>query len=80
MVRGSRNYWFHAKDPAVGFGWSSPASWQGWLVLATYVAVVLGGAGFLVPARFGTYLLLLLASSAVFIGIAFLTGEPQQKP
>ena len=46
MVRGSRNYWFHAKDPAVGFGWSSPASWQGWLVLATYVAVVLGGGWF----------------------------------
>jgi len=35
--------WFRAKR--YGWGWT-PATWQGWAVMAAYMAVVLGWAGY----------------------------------
>jgi hypothetical protein len=34
----TNKYWFPAKR--YGVGWSIPATWQGWLVLAVYLAAV----------------------------------------
>ena len=36
-----RNYWFPAKS--YGWGWGFPTTWQGWLVLALYVTLMLAG-------------------------------------
>jgi len=33
------NFWFHVKS--YGFGWGLPASWQGWVSLVIYIALVL---------------------------------------
>lgn len=38
-------YWFAAKR--YGFGWSYPVTWQGWLVVAVYFALLFGGVAFL---------------------------------
>jgi len=38
-------YWFAAKQ--YGWGWSFPATGQGWLVVAIYFALIFGGVLFL---------------------------------
>lgn len=75
MTEQPNEYWFPAKR--YGWGWGIPRIWQGWVVLAAYVAVLVGAAHFLPPARHA------LAFSAVS-GIATLVlllvclrkGEP----
>jgi hypothetical protein len=37
-VKSGRSYWFSAKR--YGWGWT-PSTWQGWLVLVGYVALVI---------------------------------------
>ena len=57
-MKSEQTYWFHARDPEVGIGWSSPAAWQGWLALALFITAALGSAAFLVPqARAGVIVL-----------------------
>ena len=34
-------YWFHAKR--YGWGWGLPATWQGWVVLIMWIAIVTAG-------------------------------------
>jgi len=41
----SRQFWFPAKR--YGWGWGLPSVWQGWAVLITYFALVLGGIPFI---------------------------------
>ena len=36
----TKKYWFKAKK--YGWGWY-PGTWQGWLIVAAYVVVVVGG-------------------------------------
>jgi hypothetical protein len=50
-----RKYWFSAKR--YGWGWGIPSFWQGWLVLAAFVALLVVGS-FLFPpnAKLGAYL------------------------
>ena len=68
-------YWFPAKR--YGWGWSSPRTWQGWVVIGVYVALI--GAGIIVvpastrPAAFIAYLALL---TIVLIAVCWLKGEP----
>jgi hypothetical protein len=54
-MQNERKYWFPAKR--CGYGWGIPSSWQGWLVLAVFVAL-LGVGSFLFPphAKLGAYL------------------------
>ncbi|HET9750498.1 MAG TPA: hypothetical protein VFS06_14455 [Casimicrobiaceae bacterium] len=69
------NYWFPAKR--YGWGWGVPATWQGWLVVACYVALV--GAGIIAidassqPAWFMLYLVVL---TALLVTVCWITGEP----
>jgi hypothetical protein len=68
-------YWFPAKR--YGWGWGLPSSWQGWVVLAAFIALL--GAGLLLfppktnLAAFVAYVLIL---SALLFGICWLRGEP----
>ena len=34
-----KNYWFPAKR--YGWGWGLPCSWQGWIVMAAYVILLI---------------------------------------
>lgn len=60
------SYWFRAKR--YGWGWSLPASWQGWLVLGLYVLLSIGGALGLLPLLTADPLLYLVAFLA-YIGL-----------
>lgn len=68
-------YWFPAKSH--GWGWGVPATWQGWLVLLAYVALMVG-IGFRYPPdrQQGRFVLAVLALSAVFLAVVWATGEP----
>jgi len=39
MAEEKRDIWFPAKD--YGWGWGMPCAWQGWVVLCTYIGLVL---------------------------------------
>jgi len=68
-------YWFRAKR--YGWGWGLPSSWQGWVVLLMYLALVLGGIPLVqVPKGNLVYIVYLLGLTAVFIAICWLKGEP----
>ena len=40
-------YWF----PAKRYGWGSPCTWQGWLVLAAYLGLMVGAARLCPPEK-----------------------------
>ena len=44
-----QKYWFPAKR--YGWGWGLPIVWQGWVVMALFVCLLLGGAVVLLPSR-----------------------------
>jgi hypothetical protein len=68
-----KKYWFPAKQ--YGWGWGLPCAWQGWVVLAVYLALIIGG--ILIfgghPRITIPYMVIL---SAALIAICWLKGEP----
>ena len=69
------NYWFPAKRH--GWGWGPPRTWQGWLVLAAFFALLAVGALILLPRQqpvsFIVYSAILCA---VLVAVCYVTGEP----
>jgi hypothetical protein len=74
-VQAERKYWFPAKR--YGWGWGIPSSWQGWLVLAVFVGLLVVGS-FLFPIRteLGPYLAYVAVLSGLLVGVCWLKGEP----
>jgi hypothetical protein len=70
-----RSYWFAAKR--YGWGWGLPLTWQGWVVYALWIAVLLGSIRFLHLRQhpFG-HVAFLIGMIAVLLGICFWKGEP----
>ncbi|HEY6830075.1 MAG TPA: hypothetical protein VI259_24640 [Gemmatimonadaceae bacterium] len=69
------NYWFPAKR--YGWGWGVPHTWQGWLVVACYVALV--GAGIVAidaSARPAWFIFYLVVLTALLVAVCWITGEP----
>jgi len=68
-------YWFPAKR--YGWGWGPPATWQGWVVLVVFVALIVTGP-FLFPpqAELAAYLAYVGVLTVAMIGICWLKGEP----
>ena len=64
------NGWFYAKR--YGFGTGLPRSWQGWLVTALYLAVMIGGA-FLIGEHEIAFLGVALPATAIFMVVAMRT-------
>jgi hypothetical protein len=68
-------HWFPSKR--YGWGWGPPRSWQGWLVLAVFFALLAVGAILLVPAQqplcFVAYAAIL---SVGLIAVCYMKGEP----
>jgi hypothetical protein len=64
--------WFGPKR----YGWGlTPTSWQGWLLTAVFVAVVIVLAVTLAATQIWLYLALLAIATAVFITVAYLTRQ-----
>lgn len=71
----SPKYWFPAKQ--YGWGWGLPSAWQGWVVLAVYLALMLGGLVVFNPATNpNAYGVCAAVVSAVFMLVVWRTGEP----
>jgi hypothetical protein len=71
--RDSPEYWFAAKR--YGWGWDLPRTWQGWLVYAVYVCVLVLPA----MATDGNLVVLTLAiavATPVLFAVCWAKGEP----
>jgi len=68
-------YWFPAKR--YGWGWGIPSRWQGWVVLAAYLALVTAGIP-LVRAPYGNlvFVAYLAVLTIALIAVCWLKGEP----
>ena len=68
-------YWFRAKR--YGWGWGLPVTWQGWIVLVAFIALIIAGR-FLFPPKeqTGAFVSYLLALIALFVAICWVKGEP----
>lgn len=64
-------YWFAAKR--YGIGWTVPATWQGWLVLLLYLALLAGGLVLLSESLYR--LPYVLGITAVLIAVIVWKGE-----
>jgi hypothetical protein len=68
-------YWFPAKR--YGWGWGPPVTWEGWIVLASFFALVVAGI-FLVPPQqsMPAFVGYVIALTVVLTAICWLKGEP----
>jgi len=68
-------YWFSAKRD--GWGWGIPTCWQGWVVLAVFVALLVAGVVMFPPAkRQLAFLVWTICCSAALVAVCWLKGEP----
>ncbi len=70
-----KNYWFRAKR--YGWGWGLPLNWQGWIVLITYIGLIVAGT-FIFPPEENTvfFIIWTAAFSVIFLAICWIKGEP----
>lgn len=68
-------YWFPAKR--FGWGWGPPVTWQGWLVIAVYVALIVAAA-FAFPPRAlpAQFVGCIVGLSVLLTIVCWITGEP----
>lgn len=75
MSESDRDDWFPAKT--VGYGWGPPRRWQGWVVLALYMAAVVGLALRFPPQREpAVFLIGVGVATVLLIIVCVLKGEP----
>ena len=75
MSAAGSKYWFPAKR--YGWGWGPPRTWQGWLVLLGFFALLAAGAlVFLPKLQTGYFLAYTTVLVAGLIAVCYLTGEP----
>jgi len=68
-------YWFPAKR--YGWGWGIPQTWQGWVILAAFAALLIIGSVVLPPGRQpGSYFVYVAVLCGLLIGVCWLKGEP----
>jgi hypothetical protein len=69
------NYWFPAKR--YGWGWGLPATWQGWVVLAIFLALVIAGVFIFPPQQSPVaFILYIVLLSALLTAVCWYKGEP----
>lgn len=75
MAQQNKDYWFPAKR--YGYGWGMPRRWQGWAVMAAYIAVV-AMADVFFPARTHAvgFSAIVAGATLALIGICRIKGEP----
>ena len=74
VTSNDRRFWFPAKR--YGWGWGLPIAWQGWIVLAVWVAAVAVGAVFLAGRHGLGYAVFMIVMAALLICICYAKGEP----
>jgi len=69
-----QRYWFPAKR--YGWGWGLPATWEGWVVLIVWLAVVGLGIRYLASGSLYAHLAFVLAMVGLLLIICYKKGEP----
>ena len=73
--RKTPHYWFHAKR--YGWGWGLPASKEGWVVLAVFLVLQIGGSAALVATGQSFWMPFWIVGLALLlVAICWLKGEP----
>lgn len=68
-------YWFPAKR--YGWGWGLPLTWQGWVVITVWLAVLVAVIPLLRLHRHGLeHVLFLVGMVAALFGVCYWKGEP----
>ena len=71
----TKRYWFRAKR--YGWGWGLPLTWEGWAVLAAYIALVAAAAAWFPPHQARTdFVACVTLLTAVLLAVCWLTGPP----
>ena len=74
-MREPTEYWFPAKS--YGWGWGVPSTWQGWVVLGAFAALLFGASVLFpphsAPLAFGLSVFVL---GAALVSICYAKGEP----
>ena len=71
MTDKNQDYWFYVKG--FGWGWGLPSKWQGWLVYATYIALLFGGRYLFATPRYR--LAFTIAITLALVGVVAWKGE-----
>jgi hypothetical protein len=75
MMPSDDQYWFPAKR--YGWGWGLPITWQGWVVLAAFVALLAAGALIVPPGRDLTgFMAYVVVLTALLAAVCWWKGEP----
>jgi hypothetical protein len=67
-------YWFRAKR--YGWGWGLPLTWQGWVVMIVWLAMLMGSAPLLRVHPPWVYGVFVIAMIVILVAICFAKGEP----
>jgi uncharacterized membrane protein YhaH (DUF805 family) len=68
-------YWFPAKRN--GWGWGLPLTWQGWAVLAAFIALIVANGRVFPPNKaLLAYIVGIVGLSVLFVAVCWLKGEP----
>jgi hypothetical protein len=75
LKRKERDIWFPAKK--FGYGWGLPITWQGWVVLLSYLLLIVGGSFILTgsPQKTKLFFMLALTLTIIFVYICYKKGE-----
>jgi hypothetical protein len=75
-----KKIWFPAKR--YGWGWGPPCAWQGWVVMALFIALQVGGAFAILgtgrkvpPIRLGWFVAFSMVLAGLLIAVCWLKGE-----
>lgn len=74
MQHDKKKFWFPAKR--YGWGWGPPICWQGWVVFAVWLALLIGGAIYLVPGQPELFVAYTMVITGILVIICWIKGEP----
>ena len=72
MDNSKHTIWFPAKT--YGWGWGPPVCWQGWVVMAIYVGLLVAGARWLTPEK-PALVIYVIGLSVALIAVCWWKGE-----
>ncbi|HEX2830531.1 MAG TPA: hypothetical protein VHP37_29610 [Burkholderiales bacterium] len=68
-------YWFRAKR--YGWGWGRPVTWEGWVVLGVFAALLAAGLWLFPPEQARrAFVVYSLALAAAVVAVCWIKGEP----
>ena len=74
MTDEPKRYWFPAKR--YGWGWGPPSTWQGWVVLLVWMAIVIAVSPWLAKRSMPLFIVFQLVTVTGIIAICYAKGEP----